>query len=168
MNAARFLEVGDLLASSIDRFLKATTPKARAVRTYAPTVSDLSTAGYVADAINFRVFVLPDFPKWESTTRAHQQCDYTFNVLFFEKCQDQTVPPSNAWVDRRVLLTDKVREEFANPKNAVLREELSGLRYVDPGVSQSPYTVFADQDELREEGCFWCEMSLTYREYIRA
>lgn len=167
MSVSRFLEVGDLLAAGIQRFLKATTPAARAIRTFAPSITDLGTDGYVAEGINFRVFVIPDFPKWEMTTRAHQQADFAFDVLFFEMNQSQTVPPPNMWVDKRVLLTELVRMEFANPKNACLTGDLGGLRYVEPGAAQSPYNVFADQDELREKNCFWTEMALTYREVVR-
>jgi hypothetical protein len=157
---ARFLEVGDMLASAINLFLKASLPKSRTTRIYALGIKDEDVSDYATDAINFRVFVVPDLPKWELLTRNADVWTWPFAVVFFEKCTTATAsPPPNSWVDPRVLAVDAVMREFGDLRRPTVDGLLSGLR-----VQEATYTTFVDQEILREEATFWSEIALTYQE----
>lgn len=160
---ARFLEVGDMLASEIHRFLKAYTPASQTTRIYALTIGDLETDGYTADAINLRVFVIPDVPKAAIETRSKDTFSFPYTIVFFEKCQTATAgAPPNSWVDARTLIVDAVIREFGDLRKEKLPESLHALR-----CQESEYAVFVDESMLREQGAFWSEISLTYSECVR-
>lgn len=158
MLISRYVDVGNSLTAAINGFLATKSPAAKAERKYAVTLDDLGTAGYVAEGINFRVFLMHDVPKWEQLTRAKDQMDWPFVLLLYEKCQENSSIPSNSWVDTRVKLADAIMREFGD-----VRKTLAGEGYV-LRVLSSEYTIFVDQASLRENQEFWTEIEITYRE----
>ncbi len=155
----RYLDVHKLLASELNGFLQAQTPKGRAIRSFALTIDDIAAENYQTAGESFRGFVFPDLPKWERLTRGKKLATYPFVVLLFERHPDSV--PDLDWVDRRVTIADAVMTKFGDEAKP-LEANPFGLR-----TSEAEYTVFVDQDELRNEFAFWTEISLTYQEAVR-
>lgn len=155
----RFDEVGLKLTAVVEQLLKR-YPAAKTEFTYAALVTDEETARWAQEGKTLRALIWPDLPKWTRLTRAHNDCRWPFSLLLFEKYGPQAAIPPADWIRKRVVIVDEIMTKIAAPDFKL-----------DVGLtcsaSESECTVFVDQAELREEGCFWTELSLTYKEVLR-
>ncbi len=162
--AARQLEIGDLLATSLERFLTVSLPGTTVERTYTPFVTEEAFDAALTAAKAMLVYVVPLRKVTSIETRAEDQGDYSYRIVFAEKCKTQADLasnglPTNAWMDTRVNLVDGAEEEFGDMRNA-FDDEHGKLWAIE-----SEIAIVFDSDAHAENGTFWSVWHLTLREY---
>lgn len=155
---ARSLEIADLLAVGLERFLRARLPGTIVVRTYTPFVSDDSFAAALANSKAMLVFVVPLKKTTELETRSEDAGLYEYRIVFAEKYTGTTVPPPNSWMDIRVSTVDAAEEQFGDARNAFETE--NGQLWAQA----SEIAMIFDAEAHAEQGTFWSVWDLTLKE----
>lgn len=157
MSLARHLEVADLFATELERFLTTLLPGTTASRTYTPFATEAAFDAALAAAKAMLVFIVPLRKATGIRTRDQDQDDFSFRIVFAEKCRDRGLP-SIAWMDRRVTLVAAAEEQFGDLRQAF--DTQNGKLWAQ----ESEVALVFDPEAHAENGTFWSVWHLTLRE----
>ncbi len=131
---------------------------ATVVRTYTPFIDDDAFDAALTASHAMLVFVVPMRKATALETRAEDQNDYSFRIVFAEKCRDRGLP-SNTWMDTRVGAVDAAEDYYGDTRNAF--DSTNGKLFA----VESEVAIVFDSAAHAEEGTFWSVWHLTLREY---
>lgn len=156
--AARSLEIGDLLASRLELFLRGHLPGTTVTRTYTPFVDDDAFEAAIGNAKAMLVYVVPMRKTSTLETRGEDIDDYSYRIVFVEKCTEAGLP-DNEWMDLRVTTVEAAEEQFGDARNPFETE--NGQLWAQ----ESEIDLIFDSDSHAENGTFWSVWNLTMREF---
>ena len=156
MMAARSLEIADELADRI----AALVPTATVSREFNPKIDDADFAAWIAAVKPMGIFIIPIGKESVIRTRASDQTDYRYGVIFAEKYTGEGIP-TKVWMDERIGTVDTVEGTIGDARNEWLLDDSR----VTPQASE--ITLIFDPDAYRVNTAFWSIWNLTLRENAR-
>jgi hypothetical protein len=153
----RLLEIADLFAGELGRFLEGYLPVSSVSREYVPEVNDANFEDWIANATPMKVFVVPMSKPSKLETRDNDTNDYRLGLVFVEQCTDAG-RPSKEWMDLRVTAVDAAMDRFGDMRQALETE--NGLLWAQ----EAETSLVFDPDLYVAQGAFWSQAAITLRE----